>query len=287
MRTEQEMLALLTAVAEEDPRIRAAYLEGSRANPKAPKDIFQDYDVVYVVEDTAPFRADRSWIDRFGERLYMQYPEEGVLFPAQPERCYGWLMQLRDGNRLDLHVCTPAYALENLELYRTLLDKDGLMPGAAEISDEIYWIGKPTEEEFRCVCNEFWWCLNNVAKGLWRGELPYALDMLDFTVRPMLKRLLTWQAGLDHDFKVSAGKAGKYLGRLLSPEEYALFLSTYAPGEERALWQATLRMCDQFHRVAQAVSAALGYPYDGGEAAESRGFLERVRELPRDARSIF
>ena len=58
--------------------------------------------------------------------------EEGVLFPAQPERCYGWLMQLRDGNRLDLHVCTPAYALGNLELYRTLLDKDGLMPGAAE-----------------------------------------------------------------------------------------------------------------------------------------------------------
>ena len=73
----------------------------------------------------------------------------------------------------------------------------------------------------------------------------------------------------------------------MPPEEYALFLSTYAAGEERALWQATLRMCGQFHRIAQAVSAALGYPYDGGEAARSRSFLERVRELPRNAQSIF
>mgnify|MGYP000282039259 CR=1 FL=1 len=69
MRSEKEMLDLIIKTAEEDPRVRAAYLEGSRVNPNVPKDIFQDYDVVYVVNETKSFREDRQWIDRFGERL--------------------------------------------------------------------------------------------------------------------------------------------------------------------------------------------------------------------------
>ena len=78
MRSEQEMLELITSVARSDSRIRAAYLEGSRVNPNVPKDIFQDYDVGYIVTETKSFREDKSWIDRFGTRLYMQYPEENT-----------------------------------------------------------------------------------------------------------------------------------------------------------------------------------------------------------------
>lgn len=44
MRTEAEMLSLIKEVALEDENIRAAYIEGSRVNPNAPKDIFQDYE---------------------------------------------------------------------------------------------------------------------------------------------------------------------------------------------------------------------------------------------------
>ncbi|MDE7212570.1 MAG: aminoglycoside 6-adenylyltransferase, partial [Lachnospiraceae bacterium] len=73
MRTEQEMYDLILKVAREDEKIRAVYLDGSRTNPNAPKDIFQDYDVVYVVRETADFIKDRDWVSRmFGEILYMQ-----------------------------------------------------------------------------------------------------------------------------------------------------------------------------------------------------------------------
>jgi aminoglycoside 6-adenylyltransferase len=41
MRSEEEMLDLIIKVAEEDDRIRAAWLEGSRCNPNALKDIFR------------------------------------------------------------------------------------------------------------------------------------------------------------------------------------------------------------------------------------------------------
>ena len=87
MRSEKEMLDLIIKTAEEDPRVRAAYLEGSRVNPNVPKDIFQDYDVVYVVNETKSFREDRQWIDRFGERLFMQYPEDSIYFSSDVENC--------------------------------------------------------------------------------------------------------------------------------------------------------------------------------------------------------
>lgn len=49
MRTEQEMFNLILSIAENDERIRAVVMNGSRANPNVVKDIFQDYDIVYVV----------------------------------------------------------------------------------------------------------------------------------------------------------------------------------------------------------------------------------------------
>ena len=44
MRSEEEMMHLILQVAKDDERVRAVYLNGSRTNPNAPKDRFQDYD---------------------------------------------------------------------------------------------------------------------------------------------------------------------------------------------------------------------------------------------------
>ena len=76
MRSEQEMYELIIGTARADERIRAVYMNGSRTDKNAPKDIFQDYDIVYAVRETKPFYEDKHWIDRFGERLYMQCPDE-------------------------------------------------------------------------------------------------------------------------------------------------------------------------------------------------------------------
>lgn len=286
MRSEKEMLSLLVKVAQTDGRIRAAYLEGSRANPNVPRDIFQDYDVVYIVEDTTPYRQDKSWIDRFGNRLYMQYPEEGDDL-SDVENCYGWLMQFADGNRLDLHVCTPSYVLGHLELYRALVDKDGILPKPCETSDEIYWVKKPTQAEFLCTCNEFWWCLNNVAKGLWRKEIPYVMDMLNFQIRPMLRRLLDWKIGMEHDFSVSTGKSSKYMNRYLPGEICEKYLQTYSTAQTDAIWDAVFTACALCQDVAQQVSHVLAFSYDKKEAQNSYRYLEHIRHLPPDAQEIY
>lgn len=287
MRSEKEMLDLIRRTALEDDNIRAAYIEGSRANPNVPRDIFQDYDIEYIVNDTKPYRENRTWIDRFGERLYMQYPDEGPYGDADVESWYGWLIQLADGNRLDLHVGTKEHALANLELYEVLVDKDHILPKMEEDSDAAYWVKKPSEEEFLSVCNEFWWCLNNVAKGLWREELPYVMDMIDMVVRPQLKKLLEWKIGSEHDFKISAGKFGKYMSRYLSESNYKRFLSTYAKADTKAVWEAVFHMCDLFQETAVKLARVLGFEYNLKEAENSRRFLEDVRILPKDAAEVY
>lgn len=286
MRTEAEMYELILNIAKQDEGIRAVYMNGSRTNPNVPRDIFQDYDVVYVVTDTKPYRENKDWIDLFGERLYMQYPDEHPDYPSDKENFYGWLMQFRDGSRIDLHVESISHAKENIlndKLCKILLDKDNLLPEIPESTDEDYRVKSPSKEQYLCTCNEFWWCLNNVAKGLWRQEIPYAQDMLNYNVRKQLEKMLSWKIGVDTDFSVSVGKSAKYMYRWLSEEEWRRYLTTYANGTVEECWEAVFRMCDLFEEVAVYVGEKLGYEYNRDEAEGGRKFLEYVKELPQDA----
>lgn len=290
MRTEKEMQELILNIANRDERIRAVYMNGSRTNPNAPKDIFQDYDVVYVVTDTRPFIEDKNWIDSFGERLYMQYPDEHPDYPSDKENFYGWLMQFKDGNRIDLHVESIAHAKENIlsdKLCVILLDKDNLLPEMPQATDEDYYVKMPSERQYLCACNEFWWCLNNVAKGLWRAEMPYVQDMLNFIVRKQLEKMLAWKVGIITDFSVSVGKSAKYMYRWLSEEEWKEYLSTFCGADVEDCWDAVFGMCDLFETVALFVGEKLGYIYNAEEGKAARGFLEHVASLSKDATEIY
>lgn len=287
MRTEAEMISLIKDIAFKEENIRAAYIEGSRTNPNAPKDIFQDYDIVYIVTTTKPFREDKEWINNFGKILYMHYPEDNVFYPSDVENCYGWQIQFADGNRMDLHVCTKENALANLELYQILVDKDGIVPYPQETTDERYWVKEPREIEFKCTCSDFWWCLNNVAKGLWRNELPYAMDVINFVLRPHLKRLLEWKMGIENNFSVSAGKSCKYFKKYLQEETYRQFLATYSIAEIESIWNSVFGMCGLFQSTAVEFSKKQNFSYDYEQAKNSLNFLQHVRKLPVNAKEIY
>ena len=75
MRSEQEILELILSTAKSDDRIRAVIMNGSRTNPNAPRDIFQDFDILFLVTEVEPFTVDHTWIDCFGELMVLQMPE--------------------------------------------------------------------------------------------------------------------------------------------------------------------------------------------------------------------
>ena len=289
MRTEKEIYDLLLETAAGDERIRAVYMNGSRTNPEAPKDIFRDYDVVFVVGETASFIGDKDWIKRFGDILFMQLPDESPFFPSEKEKHYGWLMQFSDGVRIDLTVQTAKYARENIlhdSLCVVLLDKDGCLPEVPPSSDRSHRVKRPTEKEYLATCNEFWWCLGNVAKGLWRGEPTYVQDMLDRVVRKQLERMLSWKVGSLTDYSVSVGKSGKYMHRWLPAEEWERYLDTYSDADTENIWNAVDTMCGLFISVSEWVAERNGFTPDTAEKEGCMKYLRAVRALPKDAESI-
>ncbi|MCI8973074.1 MAG: aminoglycoside 6-adenylyltransferase [Lachnospiraceae bacterium] len=290
MRNEEQMYALFMEIARADDRILAVYMNGSRTNPNVPKDIFQDYDIVYVVRDTQSFIEDKDWIHKFGKILYMQYPDENPEYPNDKENHYGWLMQFEDGVRIDLTVQTIQFAREHIhddKLCRILVDQENILPPVPEATDADYHVKKPTEAQFLACANEFWWCSNNLAKGLWREEMPYVQDMTNFVVRKQLEKMLSWKAGLLTNFQISVGKSAKYLYKWLEADEYQAYLNTYFSGNVVEAWAAVLHMCDLFEQTAVYVGNRLGYAYHAAEGKAARGFLEQVRNLPKDAKDIY
>lgn len=290
MRKEKEIYELILAIAQNDKRIKAVYMNGSRTNSNAPKDIFQDYDIVYVVDETKSFIEDKKWISQFGEIMYMQYPDETPFSLSDKKNHYGWLMQFKDGNRIDLTVQTLEYAKVHItddKLCKILMDKENVLPVIPEASDRDYYVKKPTQEEFGACCNEFWWCTNNLAKGLWREEITYVQDMTNFVVRKQLEKVMSWKIGIATDFSVSLGKSAKYMNKWIEKESYQKFLATYFTADVDAAWKAIFIMCDLFEETAIEVADDLNYYYNKKEAEMARKYLYDVSRLPKDSDELY
>ena len=289
MRSEPEMLDLIISTARADPRVRAVILNGSRVNPHAPKDFFQDYDVIYLVTEKESFLADPGWIRLFGELMILQLPDEMSDPSPEGKDSYAYLMQFADGNRIDLTLL-PVDKLDKLEpdsLTLTLLDKDGILPKFDPPNDSGYLPKLPTAKQFFDCTNEFWWVSPYAAKGLWRREIPYAKHVLDEYVRGQLDRMLVWYVGIRFNFQKSPGKEGKYLEQCLEPELWQLLLETYSDADYDHTWDALFTMADLFRRIAIPVAGHFGftYPYDDDERVTAH--LRYVRSLPRDAEEMY
>jgi aminoglycoside 6-adenylyltransferase len=291
MRSSKDMMDLILNTAKEDERILAVYMNGSRANPNAPIDIFQDYDIVYVVTEVKPFFDDSHWIERFGEILLIEEPDylDAILGETLDfSQRYAWLIQFSDGNRIDLTLQTlevmhKEYGKDSMTI--PLWDRGSYLPPIPPTSDQDYWIQPPTEEIFFARCNDFYWVLPYVAKGLWRNELLYALDCFQY-LRPKLVTMLNWKVGLVHGWEISTGKAGKYLPRYLSAEMMQRVYATYPTGNTEGIWQALFTMETLVHEIALEVASAYGYWFDTIQRESSVNFVEHIRNLPKDASKI-
>ena len=288
MRSEQEMFDLIINTARSDDRIRAVTMNGSRANPDAPRDIFQDFDVVYFVTDVASFKKKPAWIDRFGERMILQLPDNMEDPPPSDDEGFAYLMQFADGNRIDLTICPLDKVKERTDDSMTLLllDKDGIVGSIPAASDKDYWPRPPSAKAFADCCNEFWWCGPYVAKGLWRGEITYAKYMLE-VVRDQLMKMMAWYIGVKTGFGVNPGKMGKYFQKHLEPDLWDLLLGTYSDSNVENTWEALFTMGTLFGRVAARVADHLGYVYPQGDADRVSAHLRHVRQLSRDAEEIY
>lgn len=289
MRSEQEMLGLIISTAEKDDRIRAVLMTGSRTNPNARRDLFQDFDIVYVVTNIAAFKNDRGWIERFGELMILQMPDAMNDLPTLNDSRFAYLMQFTDGNRIDLTL----FSIDKLDEFRReslsllLLDKDGIIEPFVAPSESDFLPTPPTGKAFDDCCNEFWWVCPYVAKGLWRDELIYAKYMLEEVVRSQLMKMLIWFVGMKTDFSRNPGKYGKHLKEYLEPELWALLESTYADSSYDRTWRSLHMMCELFRITANKVGEHFGLDYPRSDDEKVSAHLKHVQTLSRDASEIY
>lgn len=276
MRSEKEMLELIVNTAKNDERIRGVIMSGSRADTHAPRDIYQDYDIVYFVTDVAPFWNNTSWLEeKFGRISLLQTPETMSLIPPDNDGSFVFLTIFEDGNRIDLKITSRPY-IDNGEPAIVLLDKTGELSEIKPLED-FWFIKPPVEKHFHDCCNEFHWCLNNVAKGIARDELPYVMEMFNHYVRDELNMMTDWYIGAENDFKVSAGKMGKYYKRYLSEELYKMYAATYSDSDYDNIWRAVFTACDLFRRLAESVAEKFGYEYNISEDENIIDYMNKVK----------
>lgn len=254
MRTDTEMMNLILQIAE-SLQVEAVALSGSRANPRAPKDEFQDYDVVYIVDDLEDLISDLSWLDQFGKRIIEQEVTLG-------HRCL-YLMLFEDGNRIDLTICPKEHMKEWVDSeagFKVLKDDKGLFDSYIP-SPKRYWTAPPTKEEFVASCNEFWWVSAYVVKAIRRNQLIYATDHLYGICQQELLKVLAWQVTSDRGV-VDIGKNYKYLFQYLPAGQEKEFSALLDLSSIYKITQSLFATMGLFNREAQILAQKMGFTYD-------------------------
>ena len=266
MRTETEMMDLILQIAE-SLQVEAVALSGSRADIHSLRDQFQDYDVVYIVENLEDLISDLSWLDQFGIQLIEQHNVLGH------RRLY--LMLFEDGNRIDLSLCPKEYIQEWVESeanFEVIKDDNGLFEAYQPISKR-YWTAPPTEEEFAASCNEFWWVSAYVVKGIRRNQLIYATDHLYGICQQELLKVLAWQVTSDRG-AVDIGKNYKYLFQYLPTEKEKEFSALLDFSSIEKITQSLLATIQLFHQEAQYLAQKMGFNYDREVAEKMMAYAE-------------
>jgi len=285
MRSSEEIKRLIIDVAKSDDRVRAILLNGSRANDKISPDKYQDFDIVYIVNDIESFISNKTWTSVFGEKLIWQLPDEMLVGKKGPEKGekFALLMLFTDGNRIDLTLLPkneirPNYKADSLTI--VWLDKDNMFSDTGLPDDSDYLVKQPTEKEFLDTCNEFWWVCTYVAKGLARNEIIYSRDVLETVVRPMFMSVISWHIGMATNFSVSVGKSGKFINRFLPPNLYKRILQTYSDHTLKNNWKSLFLMTEIFGQLARAVSGQLKFTYMITEEENVVTYLNQLYKEP-------
>ena len=254
MRTDQEILELILETAKK-LQVDAVALSGSRTDTKAPKDEFQDYDLVYVVDNLDNLTRDISWLDQFGKRIIEQEVNLGH------RRLY--LILFEDGNRIDLTLCPKDHINEWVDSeagFTVLVDEKDLFESYSP-SPQRFWISPASKTDFEKSCNEFWWVSAYVVKGICRNQVIYATDHLYGICQQELLKILAWQVASDRGV-VDIGKNYKYLFNYLPIEKEKEFSALLDFSSLDKITQSLFATMQLFHQEAQSLAQKMGFKYE-------------------------
>jgi len=275
MRNSDQVFSQILGFAQAEECVRAVMMNGSGVNPNAPKDIWQDYDIVFFIRDfrDMPYQANQDWIKQFGELCIKQVNEEADV-------TY-FLLQFKDGIRIDLSfrdVVTIKDIARQDSLSKILLDKDALAPALPPPNDSAYHVQKPTEQEFADLINEAFWIMPYITKGIHRDELPYAKYMFDVVLLGCIRKLLCWYIGAEHNWSVNPGAYEKWFKRYLPIDIYNEFTALFPATDYKEMQNSLIQAGEFIRKIGITLANQLCYYYP---IQDDEGVMEFITRKDR------
>lgn len=281
MRASHVVINQVISFVEQEDSIRALIQTGLRLNQNAPIDLMRDYHFNWFIKDDDMdlYVNNKEWIQQFGDVVIYKKTNlkwEGVLFQ----------IQYKDGVRIDIQLvplkdCLKAIYAETL--CKVILDKDGILPPLDEPNDSAHYVEMPTREQFEEVMTDLWWFQIEVAKAIYRDELPLAKWIFDGVLMDRMITLLSWKIGCQYGWRIDVGRRGRWLKRYLSENVYADFIHLYPTKGYISMWERLFCMGPFINKIAKEIGMECGYGYDQSHGRLVTDFLHRINSLPNNA----
>jgi len=288
MRNAKEVLGEIINWAEQNDDVRAVLLTGSRENSNNVADLLSDYDIEIAVNNADQFLNGEQWLSAFGDILTIIRVDESFSLR---------MVLYKDYVRIDFRI----YSIENFKQYIDLpelpehwdigyiilCDKDRLTEHLEQPACKAFVVSKPSKEEFSATVTDFWWDTTYVAKSLWRNELFYAKYMSDKIIGfSYLQKMIEWFIGLQHGWKISTNKNGRFFKQFLDPATWIELENTFSGSDIEENWNALFATIKLFRKLAETIAKELHYSYPYQLDEEITRYLEKIKTLDRSATGI-
>lgn len=294
MKREDKVVDQLIRWADSEDLIRAVILTSSRAIPHASVDLFSDYDVILVMRSIHPLYADRTWLEVFGPVLAVY---RDPLIDENGLQRSAYVVQYENGLKIDFNLW-PVELLQGVSDseqlpvefdagYKVLVDKDDLTTGLKQPTYSGYIPAPPTETYYLELLEGFFLDTTYAAKFLWRDDMMAAKHILDHSLKQgHLRPMLEWHAEIEHEWTLKPGPYGRRLKAHVRRDLWAELENTYTGAGSDENWEALFQTIGLMRRVASEVGEHLGFSYPHELERRVVNYLQKVRQLDRNALSF-
>ena len=155
------------------------------------------------------------------------------------------------------------------------IDKEDKLIGNAKITDVKYRQLQPTNREYIKCCNEFFIKSLAVAKGIYRGEIVYSMNVYR-ELHDRLQTMTNYYIGCEYGFSVNIGKKNKNIITYLEVNHYDKFLESFPVPDKDKLLNILYNTFMLFRKEGLLVAEKLNFEYP---KEADREIIKYIREL--------
>lgn len=270
---QEKILKKIKRFALAHKKIRLVTLEGSRANQRAKKDKYQDYDLCFFLKtkklrkilnlhknDPIKKASLPKFIKEWGKILFYQAPENFEFYQGDlPKNWVSFLVIFKKGIRIDFKFI-PLKELQNYykfePLSRMLVDKDRRFKPAKK--QNAFCIKKPKQKDFDEVCNEFYFSFAKLEVALLRRQFILANALLG-SMRKTLLDMLGFKSSLKSNSKIWLGKENTDILKFLKQKERKIILSSFHTPSLKHIQKTRKKLDRLFSKTSEFIATKSGF----------------------------